>query len=219
MFKFLPYPRTALLCIGLVCAAGNGMAQESTGYSVTELPDPLMIYPLKSRGLDVQDAVSLFAKNLRVGIVIDEEITGSISGELPQDLSRVEYIDELAALYDFVWYFDGQVLRVSPIGDIDVDVIPLRDTSGATLIETLKRLGLYQDKFIHRADTRSRVLMVSGPTSYTEMVRKVALAIEEAERTDITLMRGAETAQSTALGALNDINNAVPSTPVLGTPE
>jgi len=190
----------SLLVLALPLAAHDSSA-------TTHLPNATTPYPLRTRGLDIQDGLRIFAKNLRIGVVIDDSITGEITTDQPQDISREAYINELAALYDFVWYFDGQVIRISPVGDIEIELIPLRDHSGATVIDVLKRLGLYQPKFIHRADPRSRMLMVSGPTSYTNMVREVATTVEEAERTNITLMSGNEGSIFTGLNALNQINS------------
>jgi type II secretory pathway component GspD/PulD (secretin) len=94
-----------------------------------------------------------------------------------------------------------------------IEVIPLRDNSGTAIINLLNRLGLYQPKFIHRADPRSRLLMVSGPSSYTEMVRKVATAAEEAEQTNITLIRGTEASVPTALDTLSQSQSEAPALP------
>lgn len=196
--------------LALAVPAGAALARDGGLPGITDLPDALAPYPLRARGLDIQDALRLFAKNLRIGLVVDESISGEITTELASGLSREAYIDELAALHDFVWYFDGQVLRVSPVGDIEIEFIPLRDNSGATVIDMLKRLGLFQAKFTHRADPRSRMLMVSGPSSYTELVREVASAAEEAERTNITLMRGNESGVPAALDALDQIQSESP---------
>lgn len=193
---------------GLLALAPRPAAQDLL--DVTMLPDAAAPYPLQNHGLGIQDGLRLFAKNLRIGLVVDDGITGEITTDLPRDLSRAAYIDELAALHDFVWYFDGQVLRISPVGDIEIEFIPLRDYSGTAVIDVLKRLGLYQTKFLHRADPRTRMLMVSGPTSYTDMVREVATAVEEAERTNITLMRGNEAGIPSALDALDRIESEAP---------
>jgi type III secretion protein C len=209
---------TGLACVIVLALSGAARAQAMTGadrdYAL--LPQADRIYPLHARDLDVKDALRLFAKNLRIGLVVDDAITGPITGNLPRGLTHGAYIDELSAIFDFVWYFDGRVLRVSPVGEMEMDVIALRDNSGAAVVEVLQRLGIHQEKFMHRADPRSRTLMVSGPKSYLETVRKAVEAIEEADRTNITLLRGKEGGVPPALGVLQDIEGAGAVPPAAG---
>lgn len=207
----------AMACVVALVLGSAPAAQTDSGHSYADLPGADRIYPLRARDLEVKEALRLFAKNLRVGLMVDDAITGPITEDMPKGLTHREYIDELAAVFDFVWYFDGSVLRVSPVSDMQMDVLALRDNSGAAVIEVLQRLGIYQERFMHRADPRSRTLMVAGPKSYLETVRKAAEAIEEADRTNITLLRGNEGGVPAALGALQDIEAAAPPAAAIPT--
>ena len=177
------------------------------GDTFSLLPDQDLIYPLRGRDLEVQEALRYFARNVRVGIVMDETITGTVSDDFPVELSRVEYLNELAFLYDFVWYFDGQVLRISSVGNLEMVVIALSDNSGSSVLDILRHLGIYQPKFTHRFDARSRTLMVAGPTHYTEVVKNAVEAVEDADRSDIALLRGNESGTPSALSVLRSIEN------------
>lgn len=189
-------------------------------YSYTELPGAAQSYPLRTRDIDVKDALRLFAKNLRIGLVLDETISGPITEDLSKGLTHKTYIDELANIFDFVWYFDGRMLHISPVGAMEIDVLALRDNSGTTAIEVLQRLGIYQEKFPHRADPRSHTLMVAGPKSYLEIVRKAVEAIEAADTTNITLLRGNEGGVPRPLSAIESIDALDPPvSSVLVAPE
>jgi type III secretion protein C len=206
--------RTGLVLAVLLASAAIARAQPVTpgDQSHSDLPGADRLYPLHARDLDVKDALRLFAKNLRIGLIVDDAITGPITEDLPKGMTHLAYIDELASIFDFVWYFDGSVLRVSPVGAMEMDILALRDNSGAAVIDVLHRLGIHQAKFMHRSDPRSRTLMVAGPKSYLETVRKAVEAIEEADRTNITLLRGNEGGVPGALGILQDIEGAAPAT-------
>jgi len=196
--------------IGALALGAGAQPLVATDRSYAELPGANQTYPLRSRDLDVKEALRLFAKNLRIGLIVDESIKGPIPEEIAAGLTHSEYLQELAAIFDFVWYFDGSVLRISPVGDVGMDVLALRDNSGAAVLDVLQRLGIYQEKFMHRADPRSRTLMVSGPESYMATVRKAVEAIEEADRTNITLLRGNEGGVPSALAVIQGIDQAAP---------
>jgi type III secretion protein C len=177
----------------------------------TTLPDQDLLYLLRGRNLDVKEALRFFARNIRVGFVLDETISGTIPADFPEGLSRVEYLDELALLFDFIWYFDGQVIRISRVGDLQMEVLALSENSGTAVIEVLQRLGIYQSKFTHRFEPRSRTLMIAGPASYTEAVKKAVEAIQNADRSEVIVLRGNESEIPSVLKALNSIDSQTPA--------
>ena len=173
---------------------------EGSDYMV--IPDEAAPYPLIARDIDIDEALRVFARNLRIGLVVTGDISGTVTDRGEGILSRREYLDTRAAEFDFVWYFDGQVLRVSPVGEIETRIIPLRENSGIEALRILQSLGIYQRKFTHRYDERSRTLMVAGPAGYVELIDQATKALETADRTDITLLRGNEGGTPAALEAL-----------------
>jgi type II secretory pathway component GspD/PulD (secretin) len=185
----------------LPCHSENlRVVAEGANYMV--IPDEAAPYPLIARDIDINEALRVFARNLRIGLVVTGEISGKVAAVDKDVPSRRDYLDSRAAEFDFVWYFDGQVLRVSPVGDIETRIIPLRENSGIEALRILQSLGIYQSKFTHRYDERSRTLMVAGPSGYVELIDQATKALETADRTDITLLRGSEGSTPAALEAL-----------------
>lgn len=182
----------ALLVTPLSAQSQNGRTDVANTDRYLSLPDPAAPYPFVSRGLDIQDALKIFAKNLRIGAEINETITGPVPDRIDDRLNRIGYVDALALEFDFVWYFDGRVLRISPVGSIETEILPLQNHSGAEVLEILKQLDIYQQNFTHRSDLRNRTFLVSGPADYVALVKKAVEAIEAAEKTNITVLRGAE---------------------------
>jgi type II secretory pathway component GspD/PulD (secretin) len=191
----------------------QSQAQDSNhtrqGPSYLAIPDENTLYPLLVRDIDIKEALRLFARNLRIGLVVADEVSGTIIRSDEGVVTRREYLDNRAAEFDFVWYFDGQVLRVSPVGDIETRIIPLRENSGFEAIRILQSLDIYQGKFAHRYDERSRTLMVAGPVAYVELVERATKAFETADRTDITVLRGNEGSTPAALEALRTASSSV----------
>ncbi len=161
--------------------------------SFLQIPDPERKFPLSTRNLTVEDALRLFSKNLRIGIEIQDDVDGQIVQEISTDLSREDFLETLALEFDFVWYFDGAVLRVSSVGDIETRVFPIIKHSGYAVVETLKSLQIYQPKFIHRYGERNRTLRVTGPSGYLDLIDQSVEAIDRVERTAIDVNRGALT--------------------------
>lgn len=155
-----------------------------------QLPDRFASYPFSARNLPIEQALRLYSKNLRIGLKIADGVEGEIAAPLPMDLTRIEHLERLALEFDFVWFFDGTVLNVSPVGDTETRVMPLVKHDGSVVIESLRELEIYQPKFVHRYGQRSRTLRVTGPTEYVEVVAEAVEAIDKADRTEIMPLRG-----------------------------
>jgi type III secretion protein C len=196
------------LMLALIAPLG---ATESFDDSHLDLPGANESYPLRARDVTVEDALRMFSRNLRIGLVIDEGFDGSATTDLTVDGTRQEYLEELAALFDFGWYFDGAVLHVFNIGEMQIEVYPLQQTNGAELISMLKSLGVYQKRFFHRADGRRQALLVSGPASYIETVGQVVQALETAETRKVTVLRGSTGSVSATILSQPSSSPAVPA--------
>lgn len=155
-----------------------------------QLPGAGEPYPFSGRNLPVKKALKLFSKNLRIGLEVSDDVEGEITHLSPIGDTRFEYLESLALEFDFVWYFDGAVLRVSPVGATETKVLPLAKHDGWQVIEALQALEIYQHKFIHRYGRRTRTLRITGPAEYVELVEAAVEAIDKADRQKVELVRG-----------------------------
>lgn len=154
------------------------------------IPDAETHYPFTARGLPLDQALRLFSKNLRIGLEVADGVEGEVARPLQVKMTREEYLDALAFEFDFIWYFDGSVLRVSPVGAMETRILPLTNHDGLTVIDSLRALDVYQPKFVHRYSARSRTLRVTGPTGYLDLVEQAVEAIDQNEPVNVELVRG-----------------------------
>lgn len=178
---------TVLALASATLAHGQTEAIDDAHLMLPDADDP---YPFKARDVSIEDALRMFSRNLRIGLNIAEDIDGDARGDFDLDGSRLEYLEQMAALYDFGWYYDGSILHVFAIGQMQTKVYSLQQTDGAELISMLRSLGVYQRRFFHRADARRQALLVSGPESYLAIVDEVVEALETAETRKVRVLRG-----------------------------
>lgn len=191
---------------------------KSQGFDIAtylELPQADIPYPFYSKNMDVQQALSLFGRNLNVAVDIDESIKGTIVSNKDANLSREQYLDMLSRKFGFFWYFDGVVLNFSGVNTIKTEVISLKKKNAVLALNLLVNLGIYQEKFMHRVDEKSSVFMVSGPEKYVEMVKSSLQSIEDSDTRAISVVRGSTgVAEITAASASEGLGStsAVSST-------
>ncbi|OED49587.1 hypothetical protein AB838_05870 [Rhodobacteraceae bacterium (ex Bugula neritina AB1)] len=157
-----------------------------------QLPQAGEEYPFLGKNQGLRSTLETFGRNVRVAVNIDEEITNDRSVSIEQRMSRQDYLDRLSNEFGLLWFYDGVMLHISSVATVQTEIIPLQNNDGGTVLDVLSQLGIYQEKFVHASDPKRRVFLVSGPTSYVELVKKAVDAIEEADKNDLHVVRGAE---------------------------
>ena len=193
--RFLRVPRR-LACGGilLLLAATHllASAQEQVPLSHWRLPMADEEYPFLAKSQGLRATLETFGRNIRVAVNIDSEITNDRSVNIDRRLSRQAYLDRLSNEFGLLWFYDGVILHISSVVSVQTEIIPLQDNDGSTILDVLSQIGIYQKKFVHASDPKRRVFLVSGPSSYVDLVKKAVEAIEEADRNDLHIVRGAE---------------------------
>jgi type II secretory pathway component GspD/PulD (secretin) len=157
----------------------------------SELPDANAPYRYVSKNQDLTAVIRFFGRNLGIAVNVDPGVSGNTTPGTDRQFTRRTYLERLAAEFGLVWFFDGSTLHVNSSNKVETEVFPLRQNNGVQVVETLVHLGMYQPKFTHRFDLRTRVFLVSGPPAYVQIVKKTVKALKEAERTRVTVLRGA----------------------------
>ena len=213
-FGHLLFPAILAAVVTITCAPPAFSETDDRHLMLPGADEP---YPFNARDVSIEDALRLFSRNLRVGITIAEDVDLSARAVFDMNGTRQEYLDEIAALYDFGWYFDGSVLHIFSIGQMQIKVYSLQQTNGSELISMLQTLGVYQKRFFHRADARRQALLVSGPESYIETVTQVVEALEAADTRKITVLRGSGGGASQTIVSEDIDLGALPATDASGS--
>jgi type III secretion protein C len=155
---------------GLLVASLLGLvAFEATG---AELPwQNAKKFEITASNRDVKDVLQQLTTSYGIPAVIDDQIKGSpVDGKF--SLTPQSMLDTLAANYRLIWFFDGSVLYVSPAGSATSEVLKLPSGDATRLRRSLQQLGVVDERYPLAIDTRNRVLRVSGPRQYVDLVKQ-----------------------------------------------
>jgi type III secretion protein C len=125
---------------------------------------------------DLRELLREFTGGYGISVVIDPQVTGTVTGRFT--LTPQSTLDYLASTYGLVWFYDGNVLYISPADSVLSDVIALPAQSTQRTMRTLERLGLLDPRFPINFDEGSRVARVAGPRPYVELVRNTLRSID-----------------------------------------
>ncbi len=149
---------------------GAGLAQE-----LDWLPMP---YSYVAEGESLRDVLVNFGTNYEVSVVVSDKVNDQVNGQFEHEEPRA-FLQQLASLYNLVWYYDGNVLYVFKNSEVQSRLIKLAQTGAPELKQALQRAGIWEPRFGWRPDADNRLVYVSGPPRYLELIEQTAMALEQ----------------------------------------
>lgn len=188
MFVYITYFRKAtLIVIGTVIAAVLVPSLLSAEQEYP--PEWEQNYPLVTEEIKLNDALKLFGRNLRVGVIIDDNVEQQTVRTMSGAHTAISYLDSLTQDFGLNWYFDGSILRIYPIGETETHIIPLKDRYAREIVDSLVELGIYQPRFLHMAGDKAQTLRITAPREYLDLVSRTVQAIELSRQVDVRIRR------------------------------
>ncbi|MEV3810406.1 SctC family type III secretion system outer membrane ring subunit AscC [Aeromonas allosaccharophila] len=157
-------------CFAVLAWLRPAMAQE-----LDWVPMP---YSYVAEGESLRDVLVNFGANYEVSVVVSDKVNDQVNGQFEHD-EPLAFLQQLASLYNLVWYYDGNVLYVFKNSEVQSRLINLEQTGAAELKQALQRAGIWEPRFGWRPDADNRLVYVSGPPRYLELIEQTALALEQ----------------------------------------
>lgn len=134
---------------------------------------------------DIRDVLIEFGRNANVPTQIAPTVTsrrirGSVG--ILQEGTAQAFLQRFCDSYGLVWYFDGTVLHVASLEDIQTESIKLERAKSTDILNRLGDLGLSDSRFTLRVADIGGTLSVSGPPAFRARVRKTVMSAEAAGR-------------------------------------
>ncbi|MGY4892062.1 UNVERIFIED_CONTAM: EscC/YscC/HrcC family type III secretion system outer membrane ring protein [Xanthomonas axonopodis] len=129
---------------------------------------------------DLKEVLRDLSASQSIATWISPEVTGTLSGKF--ETSPQKFLDDLAATYGFVWYYDGAVLRIWGANESKSATLSLGTASTKSLRDALARMRLDDPRFPVRYDEAAHVAVVSGPPGYVDTVSAIAKQVEQGAR-------------------------------------
>ncbi len=145
------------------------------------LPDTSYNYTVVDQ--DLPAALQEFGTNLGIKVNISPEVRGRIQGRLPELRPRA-FLDRLAAMFNFEWYYDGQVLYISAVKESQSRLLVLAPIGFDQFKTVLDALKVADDRFAVVPAPGNGLVLVSGPPRFialTEQTLAGLIAEEQAK--------------------------------------
>jgi type III secretion protein C len=126
----------------------------------------------------LKDLLADFFSSQGVGLVCSKNLKAEISGNFTtQDPQK--FFDDLIHAYNLTWYYDGAAVYVYPAHEMTSKIIDLGYIDMHVLKESLDVLGIIDNRFGLNIVEKDRVVFVSGPPRYVNLVAELAQKLDE----------------------------------------
>jgi type III secretion protein C len=138
-------------------------------------------YGIQVDGAPLQDVLRQFGESFGVRPIIAPGLKEVVSGRIKAP-SAGEFLDRLGVLHRFDWFVFNGSLYVSPSGARTTARIDVADQSVADARDVVKGLGLLEPRFGWGELPGEGAVVVAGPRTYVELVRKALAATKPQDK-------------------------------------
>lgn len=128
----------------------------------------------------LREVLKNFAASYYMPVVIADTVGGQVNGKIGP-MTPVDFLDHLANIYGFIWYFDGRTLFVYDGSASSQQIISLAYLPVSELKKTLKKVGIWDGRFFWKEQPKEGLVFISGPPRYIELVAQTALLLDAKE--------------------------------------
>lgn len=139
---------------------------------------PSLSYDYVAQGESLRDVLANFGANYDASVIVSDKVNDQVSGRFDLE-SPQAFLQLMASLYNLGWYYDGTVLYVFKTTEMQSRLVRLEQVGEAELKRALTAAGIWEARFGWRADPSGRLVHVSGPGRYLELVEQTAQVLEQ----------------------------------------
>ena len=156
-----------------VAAIGQPASVEAAELSWSDAP--FSYYAEKE---SLRSALESVASAQMIPVKVSDRVNGEISVNfINQPLGEV--FNQLVKAYSLTWYYDGYTLYVYQLDEVQSATVKLKSLTANEFLATLKQLGIHDDRFHWRAAESGKLVYLSGPQRYVDMVTDMATVVDE----------------------------------------
>ena len=157
------------LLLGAETSPSSAPVSPSPVSPASRLPWRTSSYTLMARGMSLPEVLTGFALSQEMGVVIDKDVRGMVSGDF-QGLEPWRFLERICAMNNLIWYFEGNVLYVYRAGSMASALVGLKAMRAAEVQRMLRELGVEDSRYPLRTTSGDELVAVSGPPRYVELV-------------------------------------------------
>jgi len=131
----------------------------------------------------LKDMLQAMASSQNTTAVISPKVDDIVSiyykERYPQDI-----LDELTKAHDLMWFYDGEALFIYKKAEAQTGSVRLKNLSVAEFSNTMRKLGILDDKFYWNELEEESLIQLKGPERFVTSVLQMAKIVDVPQITE-----------------------------------
>ncbi len=166
---------TRIVCVMSLFAVAAFLAAGSPA-SATPLPNPDRVVALSVVDQDLGEVLGELGSQIGFRVSVSPAVHGRVHGRLPA-VPAAAFLDHLAGMFGFEWYFDGETLYASAYSESASKLLVLGTIDAGQLSRTLEQLGIADPRWPIRVSSDAGLGLAEGPPRYLALVEQTLAAL------------------------------------------
>jgi type III secretion protein C len=137
---------------------------------------------------DLRDVFREYGRHLGIIVQLSDAVHGRAQN-LHATSTAGDFLAQMAADYDLVWYFDGSVLHVAATNEVVVQPVDVGAVDLTKLQAAMQDFCVTDPRLTLRTGFNSGTVYVTGPASYVALVTRTAASLEQPHRSSVRIFR------------------------------
>lgn len=142
-----------------------------------ELQWPTKSYSHFSNQEHLRNVLESLSSSQGIPVVVSKKIQDVISINFAK-LKPAVIFQRLVDAYNLTWYYDGHVLYVYRLDEMETKTIKLKSLSVASFKKSLKELDILDERFSFQSIDRQGLIYISGPKRFLELTTEMAIHLD-----------------------------------------
>ncbi len=142
----------------------------------TPLPNPDRIVALSVVDQELGEVLGELGSQAGFRVSVSPAVHGRVHGRLPA-VPAAAFLDHLAGMFGFEWYFDGETLYASAYSESASRLLVLGAIDAVQLSRTLDQLGIADARWPIRVAGDAGIGLAQGPPRYLALVEQTLAAL------------------------------------------
>ncbi len=165
------------IAVALVCPLFFSAIQGPTSARAAQIVWQDKNYSHYAQKEEIRDVLTDFFAAHGIGVICSENVEGKISGNFKGKKPR-EFFKHIMDAYNLVWYYDGVAVYVYSANDVTSQILNLQYLNMKKFRQHLIELDIFDPKFAMRMIENKRIIYLSGPQRYVELVTEIARQLD-----------------------------------------
>lgn len=126
---------------------------------------------------DIKNVLTDFFASQGIGVVCSENVKGKVSGNF-KNKDPQAFFKHITDAYNLVWYYDGAAVYLYSSHEVTSSILNLEYLNMNKFRQNLIDLDIHDPRFAMRMIEKERIIYVSGPQRYVDLISQMATQLD-----------------------------------------